>query len=892
VPAVAPTFSQIRAQVASIRKRIPEAHTIGIHSPGRWTGESEMRDGDSLYIIEQCDSPLALRIALRRERPEAATRILLTSLDEADLAQDIRVRLAKRRLFHIDSWQVLQNMFQAHAVDPRLTRQPWMTECLLEFAAQGDCPAAAGGFLDLETVWAFLLDRGLGLGVARPDLPSVLKWSLDPANVQRFQALRPDFRDSAVEWLAQYADPASRIVLRCVQANERPDALPVGLAAQVVFHPQAMGKLDKAVGRMEERYFGGQTAEKDLVLRWSTAALEVVRLQLTEEKQRERQLKRADALLKEVQADSFAYLSDVSLLGFDQRLRQFGEVLGTSIDGGPAQDLDGSKRRVFEHDQASREPRRLERVTMAIRLARWLRDSAPDKSGTPDSFAEAVRAYLDCGSFVDWARLALRNGDAVAELSESYMALFKKCQAIQEKQAEVFARLLKDWTAAGSKGPDLVPVEQILEEVIAPLAKQKPVLLIVMDGMSVAVFNQLIEDITGREWAIIAETHREASRAGIATIPSLTEFSRTSLLCGALKSGSSAIESAGFAQHPSLVAQSKAGKPPVLFHKTSLHDAEDRGLASEIRDAVSSKDQRVVGVVINAIDDYLLKGEQIDIRWSREEIKALPTLVYEANLANRVVVVVSDHGHILEFSTEYRQGDGGDRWRPGSESPTAREVAIRGKRVLAEGNAVVVPWSETIRYAVKKNGYHGGVTPQEMVIPVAVLAAGEPFPEGWAESARSRPPWWEEDLQDVKRAKETVVTPAKPPEAFPESLLDWREEPTPEEPSIERMERPAWIETLLNSPVFEEQKRLAGRSFPKDEDVLVRLLAALERNGGKMTSTALAHCIDYPPIRLRGLLAVTQRVLNLDGYEVLGRDEDSDTIELNLALLRKQFEIG
>jgi hypothetical protein len=274
VPVAAPTLSQIRAQVASIKKHFPDAHAIGIHSMGRWTGASEMQDGDTLYVIEQCDSPLALRVALRREQPKAATKILLTSLDEKDLAEDIRLRLAKRRLFHIDSWQVLQTVFQAHAVDPRLTRQPWMTECLLEFATQGDCPAAPGGFLDIETVWAFLLDRGLGLGVSRPDLPSVLKWSLDPVNVQRFRDLNPDFRDATVEWLAQFTGPASRIVLRCVQVNERPDALSVGLAAQVVFHPQADGKLDKAVGRMEERYFGGQTAKKGLIKRWSDAALD------------------------------------------------------------------------------------------------------------------------------------------------------------------------------------------------------------------------------------------------------------------------------------------------------------------------------------------------------------------------------------------------------------------------------------------------------------------------------------------------------------------------------------------------------------------------------------------------------------------------------------------
>ena len=63
--ATAPTFSQIKAQVAAIRKKLPEARVIGIRSPGRWTGGRTRQDGEETYVIEQCDSPLALRIALR-----------------------------------------------------------------------------------------------------------------------------------------------------------------------------------------------------------------------------------------------------------------------------------------------------------------------------------------------------------------------------------------------------------------------------------------------------------------------------------------------------------------------------------------------------------------------------------------------------------------------------------------------------------------------------------------------------------------------------------------------------------------------------------------------------------------------------------------------------------
>jgi hypothetical protein len=50
--------------------------------------------------------------------------------------------------------------------------------------------------------------------------------------------------------------------------------------------------------------------------------------------------------------------------------------------------------------------------------------------------------------------------------------------------------------------------------------------------------------------------------------------------------------------------------------------------------------------------------------------------------------------------------------------------------------------------------------------------------------------------------------------------------------------------------------------------------------------------VNLHEIRLTGLLAKLIRVLNIDGYAVLEVENASDTVELNVALLRKQFELG
>ena len=100
----------------------------------------------------------------------------------------------------------------------------------------------------------------------------------------------------------------------------------------------------------------------------------------------------------------------------------------------------------------------------------------------------------------------------------------------------------------------------------------------------------------------------------------------------------------------------------------------------------------------------------------------------------------------------------------------------------------------------------------------------------------------------------------------------------------------SWISALLVSPVYSEQKRLGGRAVPVDT-VVAQLLRVIDERSGTMTSAALARAIQMPTLRLRGMIAIVQRILNVDGYEVLWRDDASDTIRLDRTLLLKQFDL-
>jgi hypothetical protein len=98
-------------------------------------------------------------------------------------------------------------------------------------------------------------------------------------------------------------------------SSARPDALPVGLALGVLVHPDVNGRLDKAIGKLEERYLGEWLP---MPMRYPVG----VRLQQTAcsnliPPQKHQLLQRTDQILQEVGAESFAYLSNTSPTGFE-----------------------------------------------------------------------------------------------------------------------------------------------------------------------------------------------------------------------------------------------------------------------------------------------------------------------------------------------------------------------------------------------------------------------------------------------------------------------------------------------------------------------------------------------------------------------------------------------
>jgi hypothetical protein len=660
-------------------------------------------------------------------------------------------RLARRRVFPFNLWDIVRDRFKARDVDPALASQGWIAEALIEQMPPEGYPPVASGVLDGETVWQILLD-GMGLRSPFPDAVELLRWTMDHANLERYRASAAEFRAGFREWIGRRAPGVALALLDCVEASSGADALPLGLACGVVFDPagQEVGTLREAAVRLE-RCWGDRRLEPAIGQAWAAAAEHVVTDLITREGTRVARpsLERADAILEGVGAQAFAHLSTLSPVGFEQRLARYGRLLLAALDERAdrlSAELLRAAASVQEHARAMWEPVRSERVEMSIRLLKWLRRRQVGRVPPPRSFEEALDSYALDGAFVDWMRGTLRGAESPDVVSEAYARLASAVGDHREQENQRFGALLAEWSAAGSASPGALPIENVLATTVTGLARSRPVLLLVVDGMSVAVGRELLEDIAEYGWVLLAPSGEERLPAVIAALPTVTEVSRASLLCGRITSGTSADEKEGFARNPSLLGVSKAKFPPILFHKAELTEG-GADLADAVREAVSSPEPRVVGVVLNAVDDHLLKADQLRPRWTVEYIRLLAPLLSCARSGGRVVVLTSDHGHVLDSETRLERFDQGDRWRADDGAPRPDEVVLAGPRVVERsGSRVIAPWSERTRYGNRKNGYHGGATPQEVVVPLLVLAPLDVAVEGWAEAAMGYPPWW--DLAD------------------------------------------------------------------------------------------------------------------------------------------------
>lgn len=706
----------------------------------------------------------------------------------------------------------------------------------------------------------------------------------------------------------------------------------------------------------------------------------------------------AERLLEELDGRAAGAASDILRTGFHHRLSLVATTIRdflTSAESGvnrallatATHDVVAAVGSLRAHHLASIHRTEVERAVMAVRIVGWLatqptgslRSSTSGTTGEigtsgtkrrngdrpdgPTTLPAALHAHLDDSAWVDVALGPLASGELAPAVGTVYGDLFRVAARRRRALDASFALLLADWTAgpAGPGGPLLV--EEILDRVVAPVVTAsgasggRRAVLVVLDGLSVAVATQLAAELRRDRWQecdplgsppgeVTGEPASSARRrAALAVLPTITETSRTSLLAGKLARGDKATEKAAFEHHPRW-----GRRRAPLFHHADLDGAPGSPLDHDLIQALTS-DTPLVAVVINTVDDTLHKGRQRDdVGWSLADFGRLRAVLAYARNADRVVIVTSDHGHIVDHgaaglaapdaASARHRVPAGNAGNAGNNATGDGEVVLTGPRVLVPGGRIVALWDPALHYLGRKGGYHGGASPAEATVPVlaflpfrlSATSTHQRLPPGWRPLPDQRPRWWSPqtsallpgldgdtvrigprtaDREVAGGAAETVLAPRK------------RRRPTTEQagPALFELPQPATSEAgpgagaapaadsttstapsptggrenpvdrlvagLLGSELFQSQLNGLARQLAVTK-VEAAVRALLDANGTLATAVVAERAGELSR-RAGGFAVNLRRLFNIDNYPVLDELDDGHTLRLNVDLLRQQF---
>ncbi|MEW2255879.1 BREX-2 system phosphatase PglZ [Streptomyces sp. NPDC047869] len=925
-----------------------------LRSAPQWDGPAELAWGDGRTAgVAVAPSPLAVHELvldhLAGRRPGPAVLVVLTDREQHELDPAILARVHKLRIDTVDSWDVVREAFGARQIDPRLKDVNWAAEALLDATPPGGWSAVPGGWLSRQYALTALAQRRLRLGrydtdsavapAQRPgderlDAQALLDWSTRAGGPERLLGLRGPERTGLAAFLAEddQAGLAGRALLALVDAERGADAVAFGLVCAALWeHAEPAPETYQARGRAE-RYFGdrppaigdqldtlvsvfGRAAEKYVVALLATGHRTVGTTDPDRAREARRLtgivLDRAAALARQFGAEKAVESSPVMTGGLEARFTAVGHALAVATDTDTGVVAD-AVRHLANHELAGDpgESARIERARMGQRLARWLATEPPVESRT---VGDAIKRHV---AETGWVDLALEHieagGDPDLVLKAAYDALGTRVRERRRAIDASFARALAVWTESGTQPGSMLAVETFLDQVVKPVVHHgegRRVLLLVLDGMSAAIGNELAEELR-RTWAEFDPLPHGGPqrRAMAAALPTLTAVSRTSLFAGRLMKGTQADEKRLFPAH-----KLWGGAPAAVFHKDDLR-AEQAGdtFGPALTEALTDGKTHVA-VVLNTIDDRLAKEQKLgDGAWHVDHVAGLRDLLRVAAAQGMAVVLTSDHGHVVDrhgVRVEVAEPPSARHRLPGGGPLAEQEITLSGHRVVwpEPGATIVALWDADSRYTALKAGYHGGASLAEFTIPVlAFLPFGAEPPEGWRELGEQRPEWW----STVTRTADPVAARPVAPAAVPAKRTAAK--PKKEQAELAKTHDALFDvavtaggddtlvtatlvspdETLVNgllaSETYQAQLGLLARKPPQEQ---IRKALATLVDTGTLPVTALAQRVGLPPTRGDGFAAVLRQLLNYDGVQVLETLPDGRTLRLHTALLKDQFEL-
>ncbi|MCX5036865.1 MULTISPECIES: BREX-2 system phosphatase PglZ [Streptomyces] len=858
-------------------------------------------DGRTHWVrVSDQDSVLGITDAWQRHRAEAKPDrtdvLVVTGQVPADqLGWDLRAHAVRHHPLAVDRADIVKQLFGAADLDTRMAGERWLIDALLEAEPVDGWPRA-GAVLTRDRAVRALIAARLGIGDTTSDTldldaDTLFVWSRNAAGPARYAALSPAEQEGIGAWLATTVGFAAPTLLALAADGRGTDALPLGALASAALSSTAAEAAGFALGTL----FGSALASFDALRPFANAATGVLSRWIAQAEgsgpqrgaARDRVLDvldRADRLAAEARLSPLIGADRLLPSGYRARLGALASVLD-----GPAAPAETALRKLTEHQLSGLYAESTDTARTAVRLVRWMRAPLPEV----ESVAQGVRTHLASSGWADLAVGVLAEGETSRDpaVADAYQRLIGAVRARRTGLDEAFARKLTRWTeTACQQAPGgALLIEDVLAQAAAPLARDggRP-LILVLDGMSADVAVQLAGELDRRVWTEVVPKPREGTRparqAAVSMLPSVTRTSRTSLLCGQAAEGGQDRERSGFTTF-----WKKRHRGAHLFHKGGFEGPPGHRLAPELLQALATDD--IVAVVVNTIDDALGDGrEGARGRWSLDDVAKLPDLLNAARDYGRPVLLVSDHGHVLDrtprgWQQPPAEGVEGARWRTGT--PGDGEIAVAGPRVRTPGGRAVLPWREDLRYIARQAGYHGGASLAEVTVPVLTLVpSADQIPAGWTllPVEDITPDWW--------RGSDEHPPVESEPDAGAAEGRTRRHKPELQSEGIFAVPGQGSLgEQTVQSAPYKAQREFV-RLAPADKAVAA-VLDALLTTGGKLSPGAVAAAAQAATGKSQRnperFATVLERLLNIDGYPVLQLVESGRTVQLDKALLAQQF---
>lgn len=869
-----------------------------------------MQGSGHTVAVRYAATPLALRFhvaELARRREEFTTGVVLTPLSTSNIPVDVQEQLAQRVVIRLDVTSQLRGIFSATRhrrgvvasnddIPPLiayLTREQTSAD-----GTQAPLPLqpAEAGLLTRQHVNREVLRSLLGAHDYPNQLYDIVRWSLRTDAEERWSAfseLPHTVRAGALSELGEQLGPRAHLALEALQTRGPGYLLEGGAIAEMLtchdVEPDSRNRA-KAVFRA---HLGVPAVPEEELATWAEAATASARQVGLSEVHIQQPLSRAEQFVVSPQGFGDRALllgSSVCTTGYDARATYFGEALGQECVRSGSTNITKRYKLLLAHAMAT--PTNAERV-VAQSAMRLLAFQHRAQTPAPQNLHEWLRYYRNDLSFFDVCVNHVYAGASNEALTRAARELAAQCDEAREVAGRNFAHVAAQAASSSALLPNAaMGAEHVLDRVVLPLLKDdKAVLLLLLDGMSVPTSNDIVTDLLHGNhgtWKV-AYPNDETLTTAVAVYPTVTKHSRTSLLSGTLNTGDQRLEKKAFTDW---YARSGAAKvdpdsassqhpTAALFHKDELAAHLDSAVRTAILDTSSTK---LVGAVLNTVDDALDKSHTLGRVWNVQDIEYMATMIDIASKVGRTVVLVSDHGHVIERHLSTISGAAAEdnsgisaRWRAAHGEHGPGEIYVTGNRVLEPGGQAILAVDRDLRHTRKRAGYHGGLALEEATIPVTVLTQDAELPGYDLSPSLFAPTWWDAQpstsAQQAKAPTISKTTRAKAASDHDQLALGFDS-------------GPAWSELLRKNGEF--QRRLKSTTFFTQVDLdPVQILVLIDNNNGVIQENTLRTILKLPPMFTRAAVSNLQKLVNMDGVQVVGTS--GQDITFNRLLLTEQF---